>query len=201
MKVTIRIREINYGDVALKAMPLMQKVGERKNNATGKIILAISNLPDGLIYDFFDAIPVEQKNEIAAAYATENKEKFLGAANKISADYRVGITLSDYTVDQNLVFTALIEEIDYQTIAEKFLPEIRDYLLSLVSLSGFLKPVVEKASAKQICDLLDKFLGKKKESVIVSLMNKNQLKLISLIEETARKWNIGLKINSIIAEV
>ena len=143
---------------------------------------------------------MERKNEIVAAFAMENKEKILAAVNKMSKDYKIGVTLSNYAMNQNLELSAIVGEIDYQTIAERFLPEIREKLLNMGGMVSLLKPVIEKASAEQICGLLDKILGTKKEALIASLINKNQQKLISLMEDTVRKQNIDMKINSIIVE-
>ena len=181
MRLSIKLDEINYGDVAVKAMPFLRKAAQTQNNAVGKTIAAISQLPDNLIYNIFDAIPMEQNNEIVAAFAMENKEKFLAAVNKMSRDYKIGVMLSNYTMNQELELSAIVSEIDYQTIAERFLPEIREKLLSMGGMVSFLKPVIEKASAEQICGLLDKILGKTKEALIASLINKNQQKLISLV--------------------
>lgn len=200
MKLTIKLDEINYGDVAVKAMPFLRQAAQKQNNAVGKTVAAISQLPDDLIYNIFDAIPMEQKNEIVAAFAMENKEKILAAINKMSKDYKIGVTLSNYAMNKELGLSAIVSEIDYQTIAERFLPEIREKLLNMGGMVAFLRPVIEKASAEQVCGLLDKILGKNKESLIASLINKNQQKLISLIEDAAKKQNIDLKINSIIVE-
>ena len=143
---------------------------------------------------------MERKNEIVAAFAMENKEKILAVVNKMSKDYKIGVTLSNYAMTQELELAANVSESDYRTSAERFLPEIREKLLNMGGVVGFLKPVIEKASAEQICGLLDKILGNKKEALIASLINMNQQKLISLVEDTARKQNIDLKINSIIVE-
>lgn len=200
MKLTIKLDEISYGDVAVKAMPFLRQAAQKQNNAVGKTIAAISQLPYDLIYSIFDAIPMERKNEIVAAFVMENKEKILAAINKMSKDYKIGVTLSNYAMNQELGLSAIVSEIDYQTIAERFLPEIREKLLNMGGMVAFLRPVIEKASAEQVCELLDKILGKNKESLIASLINKNQQKLISLIEDAAKKQNIDLKINSIIVE-
>lgn len=200
MKIIVKINEINYGDVAVKAMPFLRKAAQSQNNAVGKTIAAISQLPDDLIYNIFDVIPMEQKNDIVAAFAMENKEKILAAVNKMSKDYKIGVMLSNYALNQELELAAVVSEIDYQTIAERFLPEIREKLLSMGGMVGFLKPVIEMASAEQVCGLLDKILGKNKDAVIASLINMNQQKLISLIEETAAKQNIRLKVASVFLE-
>lgn len=200
MKIIVKIKEINYGDVAVKAMPFLKKAAQSQNNAVGKTIAAVSQLPDDLIYNIFDVIPMEQKNDIVAAFAMENKEKILAAVNKMSKDYKIGVMLSNYALNQELELAAVVSEIDYQAIAERFLPEIREKLLSMGGMVGFLKPVIEKASAEQVCGLLDKILGKNKDAVIASLINMNQQKLISLIEETAAKQNIRLKVASVFLE-
>ena len=45
MKLTIQLDELNYGDVAVKAMPILRQTAQKQNNAVGKTIAAISQLP------------------------------------------------------------------------------------------------------------------------------------------------------------
>ena len=69
MKLTINLNEINYGDVAVKMMPLLGKEEMYFSEAVGKTLNAIAALPENLIREIFEVIPAEQKNEIVVALA------------------------------------------------------------------------------------------------------------------------------------
>ena len=99
-----------------------------------------------------------------------------------------------------MTIAAEVGEIDYITIVDRFLPVIRDKLLGMGGLVAMLRPMIQNASAEQIVGLLDRFVGDKKETFLVSLVNQNQKKLISAIEDTADKQNIRLKISAIVLE-
>ena len=103
-------------------------------------------------------------------------------------------------MDQNLTIAAEVYEIDYISILDRFLPEIRSKLLSMGRLVVMFRPMIQNASAAQIVGLLDRFVGDNKEVFLASLVNQNQKKLISAIEDAADKQNIRLKISAIVLE-
>lgn len=201
MKVTIEIQEINYGDVAVKMMPLMARTAQNQNSAIEKTMVAVSQLPDRLFYDIFDLIPLEQKNDIVAAFAMEYKDKILSVANKKSKEHGIGVTLSDYSISRNLEISAVVDEIDYKAITERFLSEIRERLLQMGGVVSLLKPMIRNATAEGIYGLLEKCFGNNKEAAIASLINQHQEKLIEKIEEISETQNVHLKIRSIFIEV
>lgn len=196
MKLTIKIDEINYGDVAVKTMPLLEDTGKRYSPAIEKTMTAIAALPERLIREIFDTIPDVQKNDIIAALAMENKGRLLGVMNSVLCGQGIGIELADYSLNAELELTAEISRIDYRRIVDKFLPAIREKLLDMGAATMLLRPVINAASAEQICGLMDRILGDRKNAFIASILNQNQKTLISVIESTAQKQGIYLKINT-----
>ena len=201
MKLTIKLDEINYGDVAVRAMPLLRHSAGNIHGSVGRMVAAITNLPENLIRDVFNAIPAYEKNTILADFAVEYKSRILKTLNNLSGQYKLGLQLKDFTVDQNLTIAAEVGEIDYISIVDRFLPVIRDKLLGMGGLVAMFRPMIQNASAEQIVGLLDRFVGDNKEAFLASLINQNQQNLISAIEDAAPKQNIRLKINSILFEV
>lgn len=201
MKLTIKLDEINYGDVAVRAMPLLRDSAGNIHGSVGRIAAAITNFPENLIRDVFDTIPTYEKNEILADFAVEYNSRILNTLNNLSRHYKLGLQLNDFTVDQNLTIAAEVGEIDYISIVDRFLPEIRSKLLSMGGLVAMFRPMIQNASAAQIVGLLDRFVGDNKDAFLLSLINQNQKTLISAIEDAAEKQNIHIKINSIVAEV
>ena len=201
MKLTIKLDEINYGDVAVRAIPLLRHSARNIDGSVGRMAVAITNLPENLIRDIFDTIPTYEKNEILAGFAVEHKGRILNTLNNLSVNYKLGLQLKDFTVNQNLTIRAEVGEIDYISIVDSFLPEIRSKLLSMGGLVVMFRPMIQNASAEQIVGLLDRFVGDNKEAFLVSLVNQNQKKLISAIEDAVDKQNIRLKISEIVLEV
>lgn len=196
MELTVSIEEINYGDVAVKVLPLLSNTGSHRSNAAAKMLAAIAQLPDQLICSVFDAIPTRQKHEIFAEFAAENRGRIIAAINHFSESRRLGVAASDFSMNQVPEFRITISAIDYPCIAERFLPIIRQKLLNTVGGVLVLRAVIEHASAAQICGLLDRFVGDK-DAFLASLVNQNQQRVISLIEDAAQKQNIHLKIRSV----
>lgn len=200
MKLTIKLDEINYGDVAVRTIPLLKHSAGNIHGSIGRMAVAITNLPENLIRDIFDTIPTYEKNEILAGFAVEHKGRILNTFNNLSVNYKLGLQFKDFTVDQNLTIRAEVGEIDYISIVDRFLPEIRSKLLTMGGLVVMFRPMIQNASAVQIVGLLDRFVGDNKEVFLVSLVNQNQKKLISAIEDAADKQNIRLKISAIVLE-
>jgi hypothetical protein len=201
MKLTINLNEINYGDVAVKVVPLTAKMKKAESGAVGKLIDAIAVFPEHLIRDIFGAIPDDTKNEIIAEFVMEYKENVLSKLNNLSDCHKLGLQLADCSVDRNLNIMAKVSRIDYVAVADRFLPAIRSKLLSMGGLVTMFRPLIQSASAEQIVGLMDRLLGDKKETFLASLVNQNQQSLISAIEDAATKQNIRLKVNSVMLEI
>lgn len=201
MKLTINLNEINYGDVAVKMMPLLGKEEMYFSEAVGKTLNAIAALPENLIREIFEVIPAEQKNEIVVALAKEYKDGIMRAVNDISKKNEIGVTLADIAVNQENTIIAEVSQIDYRCLINRFLPHIREKLMEMGGMAMLmLRPVIQNASADQVMGLLDRFVSDQ-DTFFASLINNNQLKLIQSIEDAAEKQNIHIKISSIVVEV
>ena len=203
MKLTIKLDEINYGDVAVRAMPLVTQSADACHGAVGMIVAAASvYLPENLIRSSLDAIPEERKDEIIAQFVMEHNDRILRNVNELSEKYKIGVDLKKLTIDRNLTAVAEIRKLDYICIVDRFLPIIKEKMLNIYpSLTFVFHSSIMFASAKQIVSMLGWFPVGNKETFLASLINQNQQNLISAIEDAAQKQNIRLKINSIILEV
>lgn len=202
MKLTIKLDELNYGDVAVRAMPLLTQSIDAFQGAVGMLVAAASvYLPEELIRNVFDAIPEERKNEIIAEFAAEHKDRILRTVNELSKKHKIGVNLNDLTIDPNLTVVAQIGKIDYVCIADRFLPIIKEKLLNKGGLVVMFRPMIQNASAEQIVGLLDRFVGDNTDAFLASLVNQSPRTLISAIEDAADKQNIRLKISAIVLEV
>lgn len=201
MKLTIKLDFIDYGDVAVKLIPMMGQ--SKKGGSIGLALDALATLPEDLIRQVFDVIPQQRKDEIVAAFAMEKKDTLLGMLNDMSRKQELGITLENYRMDPELNIIADVAEIDYLRITERFLPVLRGKLLTMLlimrAIPPFLIPTIKNATAEQLLKLLDRFV-RDKDSMVASLINQNQQKLILLLERTGRKQGIHVKIGSVCVE-
>lgn len=183
MHLHLKLKTVNYGDVAVKAMPMLAERQGQFPGSAGMILDAFSVLPAGLVREVFDAVPVEQKNRIVAAFAEEKKKKILGLLNGISRG--LGMTLSDYTMGEDLSLAAEIGNIDYLALAEKFLPTIQEKLAAMDRIPSVLRAVIRFATAEKLVGMLDHFVSDK-DAFFASLINQSDGKIISMIEKLAR---------------
>lgn len=197
MELYIKIKEINYGDVAVKVMPVLGQTAGKYPGAVGMTMCAMAALPQEIVRSVFEAIPAEQKNGIVAAVAMEHKEKLLKTMNDLSLKHQIGVTVGDYLMNPGLEMAVKVAHIDYPCIANLFLTAIRTKLLAMPGLPTWMRPIVRDASAESILGYLDRFLGEKKDGFVVNLINQNQHTLQKVMEDAAGKQGIRLTIAGI----
>lgn len=200
MKLKIVIEEINYGDAAVKILQMVGSTLPKKDDIVPVALSAITQLPQKLIYDICDAIPTEQKNGIAAAVVRQYKPNILLAINRLSAENGLGVCLSDLTLDRELNVEATVDRIDYSCLVDRFLGVIKEKLMGMGGMIVMLRPMIRNASATQVCDLMDRFLGERKDSFVASIINQNKQMLILVIEDAAKKQDLRLTIRDLSLE-
>lgn len=197
MTLVLNIEEINYGDVAVRAIPVVNSLVRQDAHAIDLLLDAVCQLPEPLIRSVFEAIPTPRKNQILSAFVWENQKKILETLNHLSETHQLGIQLSGLQLDPSLSLTAQIGAIDEVVLVNRFLPAVKERLLSMGVISGLLRPMVEQASAEQLCGLLDRLTGDRKYELLASVLRSKQDAWISLIENTAKEQQIRLHIASI----
>lgn len=201
MEIKMKIDRIDYGDAAVSVLGLLNQNAQHRDGAVSKLLSAMAQLPPELIVGLFDAIPTEQKNDIAASFMQEHKAHLLSLVNDLAQKNRIGLSVSDFSMNRHLEIVAEVDSIDYPCLVDKFLPLVKKNLLARGGMVTLLRPMIEKASADQICDLLDRFVGSNTDGFMATLINQNQNKLAELIEDTAAKQHIRLNISSVSAQV
>lgn len=197
MKLYIKIDEINYADVALMAQGMLGKSFSNRTDAIAMAVCTASRLSEDLVRDLFKEISDERMSTILAAFAKEYKWKILSAGNELLVKNQLGVKIDDFDVTPDLKVSVNVAEIDYPSIVERFLPMIKEKLMGMGGAVVLLRPVIQNASASQVCGLLDTLLGRNKEGFIVGLVNQYSDKLASAIEDAAAKKNIRLKIDEL----
>lgn len=124
----------------------------------------------------------------------EHSGKLLSRINSLSAKEKLGITVSSFSLSEDLTAALEVARIDYPTVVKKFLPAVKKSLLNAEGVPSLFRPIIRKASAEQICALLDRL---PKDTVLATLINRNRQKLITKIQDMAQENGIRLTVVSL----
>ena len=194
MELKFKIEEINYGDAAVLAKNLLGKHFVDRTDALGMAASAVSGLSGKLIRVMMAEITDEKVNGLIVAFADEYKQKIIDMGNELSAKHDLGVQVEDFEVTSELEVWVKTGQIDYPCAVGRFLPVVKEKLLNMGGPVALVRPMIQNASASQICGLMDKVLGSKKEAFIVNLINQNSEKLVAAVEKKAAQKKVRLKI-------
>lgn len=200
MVLQIRINRIDYGEVVVKALPLLRTKIRDDGSAMAKMLLAITQLPPEVIYGIFDAMPQERKAEIVALLASENKEKLLKLAMAVAEKNGIGITVEDVTVSKELQIEVFVSRIDYAGLVVRFLPLVKDKLKTLEGSEVKILSGLAYASSELACELLKRIPREYQDKIAVFLLNQCREQIQEMIEGTFQKNGIGIGIGDFAAE-
>lgn len=195
MELSFKIEEINYGDVVVAAKPFLLKTFENRTDAVAMAATTAAGLSPKLIRVMMAEITDEKINQLIAAFAAEYKPQILRAVNELSEKKKLGVQLEDFEVSPGLDVWAKAASIDYPSLVGRFLPVVKEKLLNMGGPAALFRPVIQNASASQICGLMDKLLCGRKETFIVNLINQNAEKLVATVEKKAAQKKVRLKIS------
>ena len=71
----IQIKEIDFSDVIMKAIPVLREKAPNDGSAISKIISVVTQLPSKVICTMLDAVSQDDKYEIVALLVRDNQEK------------------------------------------------------------------------------------------------------------------------------
>lgn len=211
MQFKIQLTHIRYSDIAAAALPYARQTADRWGDSTASVIAAMTGLPAESIRgqiktltaaevrELVDAVPEEKIRITLSAIVTKNRGGILDMLNGLSAQEGLGITASSISLSADLTAVLEVSAIDYPVVVEKFLSTAKRGLLKASGVPSLLRPMIEKATPAQICALLE-YLPGSKDAALAMLINQNQRKLISKIQEIAEKNGVRLTIASLDAK-
>ena len=129
MKLRIQIKEIDFCDVILKAMPVLQKQALHDGSAISKILSVATQLPHEVIRTMLEAVSQEDKCEIVALLVGENKEQLHRALSQLLKKNEIDVSLDEVNLSNDLVLSVGISNLNYAALAAKYLPLVRDGLI------------------------------------------------------------------------
>ena len=170
MKIKTNITEIHYGDVAVKALPLLS-ARMPQESAIAHILAALAHLSEQTIYQIFEEIPEQNKNQIVSLLCRENQNRILTVCNQFLKRKGAFLVLTDIQVDEQLDICVEVGEIDYTGLIRTFLPMARE---RLASSSDAAAALLQKLPLNNAAVFLRLMPQASKDAMAAYLLNANQ---------------------------
>lgn len=193
MKIKTNITEIHYGDVAVKALPLLS-ARMPQESAIAHILAALAHLSEQTIYQIFEEIPEQNKNQIVSLLCRENQNRILTVCNQFLKRKGAFLVLTDIQVDEQLDICVEVGEIDYTGLIRTFLPMARERLASSSDAAAALLQKLPLNNADVFLRLIPQA---SKDAMAAYLLNANQEKLCALAERAAGEYGVCLSIENL----
>ena len=197
MKITMKIQDIHYGDVAVQALPILEEKLPAEDTAMNKLLRAITHFPEDVVYSLFDAISQQEKNEIVSLLVRENEEKILTYVAHLLQEQGLGMIVRELRVTPDLQVTMEIPEVDYAALVQKILPLIQD---KLVENHDNMVNILGKIPAGCPNIILGFLPQKAKDDIAAYLINKGQDQILRFAMQAAANRNIRLELADLVVE-
>ena len=182
MKIKTNITEIHYGDVAVKALPLLS-ARMPQESAIAHILAALAHLSEQTIYQIFESL-----------LCRENQNRILTVCNQFLKRKGAFLVLTDIQVDEQLDICVEVGEIDYTGLIRTFLPMARERLASSSDAAAALLQKLPLNNADVFLRLIPQA---SKDAMAAYLLNANQEKLCALAERAAGEYGVCLSIENL----
>ena len=193
MEIEMIITELHYGDVAVKAIPLLSSRMQQES-AIAHILAALAQLSEQTIHQIIDEIPEQDKNQIVSLLCRENRDRILTVCNQFLKRKGTFLMLTDIQVDEQLDVCVEVGEIDYTGLIRTFLPMARERLASSSDAAAALLQKLPLNNAAVFLRLMPQAL---KDAMAAYLLNANQEKLCALAERAAGEYGVCLSIENL----
>ena len=201
MVLKLQINEIDFGDVILKALPVLREKVSDDGSAVSKIIAVVTQLPSEVIRTMLDAVPREDKQEIVALLVRENKDKLCEVLSRLLKENEIDVSLDAVSLSNELELCVAVSNLNYAALAEKYLPLIREGLVIQENPASAMLAALLKLPKMLLFGALAKIPQNKKDETVVYLINKNKDRIIAKLEDVLAKQDIRICLGDLKAEV
>ena len=201
MKLRIQIKEIDFCDVILKAMPVLQEKASNDGSAISKIVSVVTQLPHEVIRTMLEAVSQEDKCEIVALLVCDNKEKLHQALSQLLKKNEIDVSLDEVSLSNDLALNIEFSNLNYAALAAKYLPLIRDGLIISENPAMEMLHAVLKLPGMLLYGALAKIPQNKKDEAVAYLINKNKDRIIAKLEEMMVNQDIHIRLGDLNVEV
>ena len=200
MKLSIKIKEIDFYDVIRKAMPVLQEKTPKDGSAIAKIIAVVTQLPEAVIHTMLNAVPYEDKYEIVALLVRENQEKIQAALSQLLKKNEIDVSLDSMVIRDDLELSVVVSNLNYAALASKYLPLVRDGLIVQENPITAMLAALLKLPGMLLVGAISKIPQNKKDEAVAYLINKNSSAIIGKIEDLLQKQDIHIKFENLKVE-
>ena len=201
MKLRTRIKEIDFCDVVLKAMPVLQEKTPNDGSAISKIITIVTQLPHETIRTMLESVSQEDKCEIVALLLRENKDKLYYAISWLLKQNDIDVSLDEVSLSNDLVLNIEISNLNYAALAAKYLPLTRGDLIVGENPAMEMLSAVLKLPGMLLYGALAKIPQNKKDEAIAYLINKKKDRIITKLEDMLANQDIHIRLDDLKVEV
>lgn len=103
IKLEILIRDVDYGDIADKVIPVvLQKLSEKedKTNKLVKVLSGMKGLPNKIVKAALAVLPQQTKDELAVYFLSEYKEDIVSYVNRMAEDKQIAIEVEEVKIEK-----------------------------------------------------------------------------------------------------
>ena len=201
MTLRIQIKEIDFCNVILKAMPALQENAPDDGSAISKIISVVTQLPQEVIQTMLEAVSQEDKCEIVALLVRDNKEKLHQTLSQLLKKNEIDVALDEVSLSNDLALNIGVSNLNYAALAAKYLPFVRDGLIIGENPAMEMLHAVLKLPGILLYGALAKIPQDKKDEAVAYLINKNKDRIIAKLEDMLANQDIHIRLGDLKVEV
>jgi hypothetical protein len=102
IKLEVMIKEVDYGEIADRVVPIvLQKLSEKgdKGGKLIKILSGMKGLPNKIIKAALSVLPKKTKDELAVHFLSEYKEDIISYVNKLAEEKQISIEIDQVNIE------------------------------------------------------------------------------------------------------
>ena len=99
MKITLDIKDIDYGALVEVFLPMVHAKLTEKDGAGVAILAKITKMPPAIARKMIDMLPKDTKNEVAVMLVNKNKEKIMEAVMEYAERNGLAFRIDSFEVE------------------------------------------------------------------------------------------------------
>ena len=201
MFIKIKIGMLDYGDLFIKAMPVLrEKLPE--NNTEPSFLSALMKLTEEELRIVLAHSSQEAMHEELARFIEQNAEQMQKILEKLLGEHDVWAKVSGISLDREGFLQAYLDDIDYEELLFSYMPKVLDKLNESEeesSVRDVLTRVV-KMSPPLMHRLMQKIPESVKSGYLARMIEFNRESILSWITEWLGEQDIRIRLDDMMAD-
>lgn len=172
------------------------------DTSAGKLLQAVSNVPQNQLLGFLRAFSQEAILDILSTAAADHESKLLPELEKIAKSHGVPMEITGMSISKEGRICLQIGKIDYPTIVSNYHPLILKGEVSIVAENLILRNLFNmlSLSLKAGLTVLSRIPIKTLDNLVEVVINRNADKLSEKLNDILAKKNFSLRLSNLQAE-